>query len=654
MNYDPIHDTFVGSGDNEQSTQPSNTPGLPSLNHNIQPNTQLNTATFAPQSNTKFPISMQNLMTTNPQQVQSPSNVLAETSVNDDDMDEDEDDLNDNENDQGNDNGSKKPKVKKPVSASIPKGVRYLKKSDGEPFWRKDIQYDFLDALFSNQMRVFTNPFTYCSVLTFHNGPKYTFAELYIRTLAESPKCSKVLKDRLLRDTEMATSVVKVCLLVNTGRMNTTINFVPEMRSSLRTFHSIPSLQADPITGTSKQLQDTPRLKSILKAVSDSKEDYKVIEDLLANPPIKKPNTNLVLLLFLFSNNTNGIKFHHEHTPECRHTTNSFMEFFLETNIHPANRARRLLWLMYTYLETDFSPEQLALNPFNPHVIPPIEYIPDSEVSKFDKDTDYEIEYSERMYVTRLKYLDEDHNSGVKRTKPKKERDDNDDLIDDELSGLRKSDEKPDKKKRKLLMKPSTSPVLQSSSIYDFDRKSAKSNQDAKNVLHFSMPVLRKIMEYNEIDKKENVYNPDFYLSKTNKKELITRIQQSMKNKKVNTEEVQTGLKKFEEWIHKFFQYKKSVGNGLVDMEWEDIRYEIIHGLEDYLYKSHSSNSAFTVGEEKNDNSEFDPLYEYETIGQKSEYIYSLLHKSRKWFEPKEKKQKITIDLSKEEINFTS
>ena len=44
------------------------------------------------------------------------------------------------------------------------------------------------------------------------------------------------------------------------------------MKSTLRTYHSIPSLQTCREGGTVKQLQDTPRLKSILKAVCEGKK----------------------------------------------------------------------------------------------------------------------------------------------------------------------------------------------------------------------------------------------------------------------------------------------------------------------------------------------------------------------------------------------
>lgn len=95
--------------------------------------------------------------------------------------------------------------------------IRHLKKEDGEPLWRADIQYDFLRAVFDHDFKVFTNSWE-------PNKPKQTFADLYIDTMSRSSKTSKVLRDKLLSDHEAAKNMAMVCLLVNIGRMNTTLN----------------------------------------------------------------------------------------------------------------------------------------------------------------------------------------------------------------------------------------------------------------------------------------------------------------------------------------------------------------------------------------------------------------------------------------------
>lgn len=95
--------------------------------------------------------------------------------------------------------------------------IRHLKKDDGEPLWRVDIQYDLLRAIFDNDQEVFTNSYE-------PTGKKQCFADLYIDTMSRSSKTSKVLRDKLLSDREAAKGMAMVCLLVNVNRMNTTLN----------------------------------------------------------------------------------------------------------------------------------------------------------------------------------------------------------------------------------------------------------------------------------------------------------------------------------------------------------------------------------------------------------------------------------------------
>lgn len=94
--------------------------------------------------------------------------------------------------------------------------IRHLKKEDGIPLWRKDIQYQFLKLVFEDTTPVFTR---------YPDGQKKCdFADIYIDAMARSSKTSKILKDKLQNDKPAAISMAMVCLLVNFGRMNTTLN----------------------------------------------------------------------------------------------------------------------------------------------------------------------------------------------------------------------------------------------------------------------------------------------------------------------------------------------------------------------------------------------------------------------------------------------
>ena len=94
--------------------------------------------------------------------------------------------------------------------------IRHLKKEDGVPLWRKDIQFDFLKFVFEDDKPVFHK--------ASDKSPSHTFADIYLDAMAKSSKCSKILKEKLLTERPAALNMAMVCLLVNVGRMNTTLN----------------------------------------------------------------------------------------------------------------------------------------------------------------------------------------------------------------------------------------------------------------------------------------------------------------------------------------------------------------------------------------------------------------------------------------------
>lgn len=274
--------------------------------------------------------------------------------------------------------------------------IRHLKKKDGEPLWRLDIQYDFLVGLFTNELGVFTNSYT--------NEKHQTFADIYIDAMARSSKCSKILREKLLGDKRAALNMAMVCLLVNVGRMNTTLNFFPEMRAQLRTYHPIPSLQTYAKLSDYKQLQDAPRLKSILKGACEDRPEPGTIEELLLNE--RMPHTNPINLIFLFS--TYSSKVEDRLFPQGR----EFFDFIMTKTLSSKSRARAFLWLVWAYLETNLEPEQLRNNPFglgeeDGLKIPKLEILSEEEVVLENVDTEDEKEFGDAMTKLRQFYLEE-------------------------------------------------------------------------------------------------------------------------------------------------------------------------------------------------------------------------------------------------------
>ncbi|KAK6612342.1 ino80 chromatin remodeling complex [Botrytis cinerea] len=280
--------------------------------------------------------------------------------------------------------------------------VRHLKKDDGEPLWRKDIQYDFLKLIFEDDNAVFTNGYD-------DTLPKQTFADLYIDTMARSSKTSKILRDKLLSEHEPAKNMAMVCLLVNLGRMNTTLNFFPEMRAQLRTYHAIPSLQARQDPNSYKQLQDAPRLKSILKGASEDRPEPGTLEKIKSTPI---PRTNPVNLIFVLTNHATKVT--ELHFP----TTREFYDLIMNTQITSKSRAKAFLWLMWFYLESDFTEEGADENPFGSGVdydtdvrnqgVPRLQDMTEEEEALENVDTEEELEYGHTKMRERKRIIEAD------------------------------------------------------------------------------------------------------------------------------------------------------------------------------------------------------------------------------------------------------
>ncbi|KAI4795998.1 hypothetical protein E4T45_12089, partial [Aureobasidium sp. EXF-8846] len=273
--------------------------------------------------------------------------------------------------------------------------IRHLKKEDGVPLWRKDIQYDFLDMVFKDQHRVFTR---YSD-----NEKGHTFAEVYVDAMAKSSKCSKILKEKLKEDFDSAITMAMVCLLVNVGRMNTTLNFFPEMRAQLRTYHSIPALQAHQDPNAYKQLQDAPRLKSILKGATEDTPQPGTIEDIRQ---ATIPRTNPVNLIFVLSQYAPKISELHFNHPR------DFFDLVMRPSLSSKSRATAFLWLMWWYLESDFSDQSALDNPFGagcepegggvPIKVPPLESLTEEQAALENVDSKEEKEYGEQKRKERI------------------------------------------------------------------------------------------------------------------------------------------------------------------------------------------------------------------------------------------------------------
>ncbi|KAJ3804787.1 hypothetical protein F5876DRAFT_70345 [Lentinula aff. lateritia] len=278
---------------------------------------------------------------------------------------------------------------------------KILKKSDNAPLTRADLQYDLLAFLFSDTNAVFTDPFA--SQLDNRTArSRVTFRNLYVNAIMNSPKASKLLKDKMSDTPEFATHFAMLSLLTNVGRINTTMSFFPEMKTTIRTYHPVPALQR-----TSGSLQDAPRLKSILKALvydCDSPKLATTLRDCRSRIDTGiSPPTHIANLIFILANETIVSPM----------SPNSYHLF----DRHYHSRARAFLWLVYNYYEASAqSSEPLESdtvrsdnNPFSdpsrPGERPLLEELTEAESALENVDPDDENEISEKLISQRMQFL---------------------------------------------------------------------------------------------------------------------------------------------------------------------------------------------------------------------------------------------------------
>ncbi|KAN0060414.1 hypothetical protein ACQY0O_007744 [Thecaphora frezii] len=202
---------------------------------------------------------------------------------------------------------------------------------------------------------------------------KLTFKELYIEALLNSGKCTKSMRDKIVTDEEYAEDFAKVCLLVNVGRINTTLAFYPEMKTVLRSYHPLPSVQNN--ENTRRNMQDAPRMKSLLKAVLlDNERPSAPTAGPAAGQPVRtpkvsalseeapgdfkevikryrdgtRPPTSVVTLIFLLSLHANDITAFHFPAP---HDSHALFYPHADYPLPARQRAEAFLWLLYHYLE---------------------------------------------------------------------------------------------------------------------------------------------------------------------------------------------------------------------------------------------------------------------------------------------------------------
>ncbi|KIM48014.1 hypothetical protein M413DRAFT_439710 [Hebeloma cylindrosporum] len=294
-------------------------------------------------------------------------------------------------------------------TSPTPRRVIPIKRADGEPLTRVDIQHDLLQAIFDDPQEVFSNPYPPNDT---EAGAKLCFRNLYLKAILHSPKATKALKDKMNESSEFALDFAMLSLLVNVGRVNTTMSFFPEMKTAIRTYHPIPSLQR-----TNGNMQDAPRIKHILKT--------SLLQEESKNPPATPadivsrckagipPSTSITNLMFVFAHHAGPIgQAHFQGRLD-------FLDLFLRTDVSSASRARAFLWLCFNYLESPSSDddydEESSPNPFSDSKFsaPPFSFLTAEELENENRETAEDLAVTERLMAQRSRIV---QHHGTKET----------------------------------------------------------------------------------------------------------------------------------------------------------------------------------------------------------------------------------------------
>ncbi|EJC98698.1 uncharacterized protein FOMMEDRAFT_149067 [Fomitiporia mediterranea MF3/22] len=283
-----------------------------------------------------------------------------------------------------------------------------LKRADGQPLTRHDLQYDVLSYIFNDENAVFTDPFSSPP------GEKVTFRDLYVSAIVRAPKTARSVRDKIAESSAFATDFAMLSLLANVGRVNTSMAFFPETRTALRTYHPVPALQR-----TDGNLTDAPRIRNALKSCTLPSESKHVptspfnILALRDTGPF--PTTSVFNLLFVLTQHTAGIGTSHFNEDAGL----EFTDLFQPVPVPSAERGRAFLWVVFHYLESaatpnpfsdpppeegDSSSESKDIRPMAPrmHRVDP------SMLVNENVDLPEEKEYGEKMSEHRRQFLETD------------------------------------------------------------------------------------------------------------------------------------------------------------------------------------------------------------------------------------------------------
>ncbi|GAA5823605.1 hypothetical protein JCM11251_000695 [Rhodosporidiobolus azoricus] len=272
-----------------------------------------------------------------------------------------------------------------------------IKKLDSEPLLRHDIQWQVLKEIFSDRTFRFTAPVDQNSP---PSDPIYlNFDQLFLESVLSSLKTTQNVRNKLISNPQFAINYCKLCLLVNTGRVNTTLAFYPNMKTALRTYHPIPSLQNEDTS--QKEMSDAPRIKGMLKAAfldweaNNQPNNLRAVAAKAASGEVERgPPTTVIEAVFLAFNEAGWVS--EKYFPEGF----DLWDIFFPSDMPSKPRAHAFLTLMHHILESkhfinDFTHQQPVV------LSPPIAMTRDPPAQPENVDPPEELAFAKEMQAVR-------------------------------------------------------------------------------------------------------------------------------------------------------------------------------------------------------------------------------------------------------------
>ncbi|CCH45055.1 Ino eighty subunit 1 [Wickerhamomyces ciferrii] len=284
----------------------------------------------------------------------------------------------------------------------------FIRRPENTPLSRGDIQFEFLKHLFTDENRIFTDPFpkSKFQIPKASKDHKLTFGEFYRKTLAHHLGPKKSMSQKLIDDTHESRSYAILFFLLNINCLSGIITFFHASNAAQRTFHTIPCLQ---VYGKHKAdviiFPELNAMRTLLNITTKANKEWYSMNNVESHKKMPVGSiSNFLMSLLGSEDHLNNVYFKKENY--------KLYDIFKNKSFDPKSRVKLFLWITYRYIETDSKEHNKETNPFGP--LPP--KLRKAEYT-YDIDTPEELKFGEDSMKARLEYLKDMGYGTVKKPK---------------------------------------------------------------------------------------------------------------------------------------------------------------------------------------------------------------------------------------------